>query len=276
MDMKYLAQCGGYIVDVPNIDFVRCDGTVFSYDELSTAGLSRTQNSVTITGGQSAYPVAIIDTDSTSEFTFASSQFTMDMFEMAQSAKQKIGDFGTRESNRFEVAAENKITIPYELKEGSVFIRGLEEAEEAPTTGKYKVEIADATATITFAEGEFEVGDTVRVSYIRRVNNATKLAIKTNTSTAKGELFAHWPVYTDGADCTEAAVKGWLHLHIPRCRATALPGFDNSYKSAATNSVTFAAMDAKRADKLAVEWTYEPTNEDGSINTTAGDGAVEW
>ena len=275
MDAKYLADLGGYILDVPNIEFVRCDGTVFSYDELSTASMNNTKNSVSINGGQSAYPVAIIDTDNTSEVSFASAQFRLDMFEMAQAVHQRTGDFGTRESARYEVETGNKITIPYEIKEGSVFIRGLKEGDAA-AQGTFKVEITDATAVITFAEGEYAIGDTVRVSYVRRVNDAAKLEIKTNSATAKGELYAHWPVYSDGTDCAEAAVKGYLHLHIPRCRATAMPGFDNSYKSASTNGVTFAAIDAKRADKVAVEWIFEQLNADGTINTTAGEGEVEW
>lgn len=279
MDARKLSQLGGYIVDTPNIDFVRCDGTVFSYDEVSTASMSNTKNNITITGGQGAYPLAYIDTDSTSEVTFASAQFSLDMFEMTQNVKQKVGSFGTRESARFEVDAEHKITIPYELKEKSVFIRDMAEGTAA-AAGTYTVtannEGDEPSTVITFAEGDFAVGDSVRVSYVRRVNDSAKLEIKTNSTSAKGELFAHWPVYSDGTDCADAAVKGWLHMHIPRCRVTALPGFDNSYKSASTNSVTFAAIDAKRADKVAVDWIYEPTNADGTINTAAGEGNVEW
>ena len=119
------------------------------------------------------------------------------------------------------------------------------------------------------------VGDTIRVAYRRRVNGASLATVKTNSTTAKGSLYAHWPVYSSGTDCTESAIKGWLHLYVPRVRVTALPGFDNSYKSAATNGVTFAAIDPKRADEKMYDIYYEPLDADGQIVTTTT-GDVKW
>lgn len=62
---------------------------------------------------------------------------------------------------------------------------------------------------------------------------------------------------------------------MPRVRVTALPGFDNSYKSAATNGVTFAAIDPKRADEKMYDIYYEPLDVDGQIVTTTT-GDVKW
>lgn len=42
---QYIEQIGGYIADTPNIDFERCDGTIFSYYEVSTANMNSTNNS---------------------------------------------------------------------------------------------------------------------------------------------------------------------------------------------------------------------------------------
>ena len=112
-------------------------------------------------------------------------------------------------------------------------------------------------------------------AYRRRVNGASVATVKTNSTTAKGSLYAHWPVYSSGTDCTESAIKGWLHLYVPRVRVTALPGFDNSYKSAATNGVTFAAIDPKRADEKMYDIYYEPLDADGQIVTTTT-GDVKW
>lgn len=120
------------------------------------------------------------------------------------------------------------------------------------------------------------VGDTIRVSYRRRVVEAQRVVVTTTGTTAKGSLYAHWPVYSSGTDCTEAAIKGWLHLYIPRVRVTALPGFDNSYKSASTNSVTFAAIDAKRADGKMYELDYEPLDANGEIVTKTDATEVAW
>lgn len=276
----YIEKQDGYIADNPNIDFERCDGTVFSYYEVNTASMNNTSNSLTITGGQGNYPLAYIDTDKTLEFTFSSSQFSLDMFAMANASAIVDGDFGTLETKRYDVATGLKITIPYECQANSVKIRGMEEATTA-AAGKFAVVITAATAEaagkteVTFNEGDAAIGDTIRVSYRRRIVNANKVTVTTKATTAKGALHAHWPVYSAGTDCTEAAIKGWLHLYLPRCRVTALPGFDNSYKSASTNSVTFAAIDPKRADEKMFDLYYEPLDENGNIVTKSA-GTVVW
>lgn len=256
--------------------FNRCDGKKFAFDEVSTSSLTNTANVLTITGGQGAYPLAYIDTDRALELTFASAQFSLDMFQMANAAQMKDGDYGSLESSLCSIA-ENKITLPFEVKEKSISINGLEEADAAEP-GKYAV-TATTTPTpstvIELDEEDAKVGDHVRVFYRRRINAASHLEIKTTTTSARGELWAHYPVYSSGTDCTDAARKGMLHIFIPRVRATALPGIESSYKSAQTFSVTFAAIDPKRADEKMYSIFYEPFGADGSINTVAS-GNADW
>lgn len=201
------------------------------------------------------------------------------MFAMANAVKMKQGDVSTLESRLYDVETGRKITLPYEVRTGSVKINGFTEAAEA-AAGKFSVVITTTgegtpKTEITFAEGDVNVGDTLRVAYRRRVNGASVATVKTNSTTAKGALFAHWPVYSSGTDCTESAVKGYLHLFIPRVRVTALPGFDSNYKTAGTNSVTFSAIDPKRADQKMYDLTYEPLDANGDIVTTAT-GDVNW
>jgi hypothetical protein len=237
----YLPKYDGYIVDNPNIDFLRCDGTVFSFDEVSTASVTNTSNQITITGGQGRSPLAFIDSDMTSEITFASAQFTLDMFAMANAAAITEGDYGTLESGLYTVDSTLKVTLPFEVKAGSVKVlrpAGLAE-DTTLAAGKFTVTITAATAQadgsteIAFNSGDVAANDEIRVAYIRRVVNASKVAVTTESTTAKGALWAHWPVYSSGSDCSESAKKGILHYCMKRCRATALPGFDSSYKSAA-------------------------------------------
>jgi len=281
--MLYIEKYNGYLADVPNIEFVRCDGTVFAYDELNSASLTAGHNMITITGGQGNFPLAYIDTDSTLEFTFESSQFTLEIFEMANGVSQVEGDFGMLESNRFDVESGLKVTIPYEVKSGSVYIRGLTEDTTA-ATGKYAVSITAATsetagkAVVTFYEGDVTVGQTIRVAYQRRVVGSSKVPVKTTSTTAKGSLFAHWPLYSDGTSCADAAIKGYLHLYIPRVRVTALPGFSNSYKQASTTSLTFAAMNPKLGSKSMYDLVFEPTDANGEIVTksSVATGSVDW
>ena len=201
------------------------------------------------------------------------------MFAMANAVKMVKGDVATLESRLYEVATGLKITLPYEVQEKSVRINGFEEAAEA-AEGKFSVVITTTgegapNTVITFAENDVAVGDTLRVAYRRRVNGASVATVKTNSTTAKGALYAHWPVYSSGTDCTESSIKGYLHLFIPRVRVTALPGFENSYKQAATNAVTFSAIDPKRADEKMYDLYYEPLDENGDIVTT-GTGTVNW
>lgn len=196
---------------------------------------------------------------------------------MANAVSMKQGDMATLESRLYEVKAGLKITLPFEVQEKSVRINGYTEAAEA-ATGKFTVKIATDTSPsteITFFEGDVEAGDTLRVAYRRRVNGASVATVKTNSTTAKGALYAHWPVYSSGTDCTESAVKGYLHLFVPRVRVTALPGFDNSYKSASTNAVTFSAIDPKRADNKIYDLYYEPLDTNGEI-ITESTGDVNW
>lgn len=232
----YLPKYDGYIVDNPNIDFLRCDGTVFSFDEVSTASVTNTSNQITITGGQGRSPLAFIDSDMTSEITFASALFTLDMFAMANAAAITEGDYGTLESGLYAVTTGLKVTLPFEVKAGSVKVlrpAGLAE-DTTLAAGKFTVAITAAAAAtagateITFNTGDVAIGDEIRVAYIRRVVEASKVAVTTESTTAKGALYAHWPVYSSGADCTAANRKGWLHFCMKRCRATALPGFDSS------------------------------------------------
>ena len=84
--------------------------------------------------------------------------------------------------------------------------------------------------------------------------------------------------YSDGTSCADAAVKGYLHLYLPRVRVTALPGFSNSYKQASTAGLTFAAMDPKLGSKSMYDLVFEPTDSDGNIVTKSSiaTGSVGW
>lgn len=240
--------------------------------------MSATNNTLSVTGGQGNYPLAFIETDKALEFTFASSQFSLDMFAMANAVQMRQADVATLESRLVEVANGYKVTLPFEVQEKSIRVNGLSESD-TEEDGQFSVKITSGdapTTTIIFGADDVEVGDTLRIAYRRRVNGASVATVKTNSTTAKGSLYAHWPVYSSGTDSAESAVKGYLHLYIPRVRVTALPGFDNSYKSAATNGVTFSAIDPKRADEKMYDLYYEPLNSDGGIITTSTDEKVIW
>lgn len=197
--MVYLEKYQGYMADNPNVEFVRCDGKVFAYDEVNTASVNNTRNMLTITGGQGNYPLAYIDTDATLEFQFDIANFDMTLFELANATNVDEGDFGIVESKRFNVETGVKINLPFEVQAKSVAIRGLEE-DNAAAAGKFKVVITASAADtagkteITLDGGDASVGDVIRVAYRRRIVNGGKVTVKTMDTTAKGQFYAHWPI----------------------------------------------------------------------------------
>ena len=268
--MLWIDKYQGFMADVPDITFIRCDGTAFSYDTLTSASMTHNHNTITITGGTGSFPLAYIDTDSSLEFTFECAEFNLDIFEMANAVDIEEGDFGSYESGMYAVETGVKINLPFEVKDKSVKIRGLEE-DTAAAAGKFAVAITASTASvegktvITLDSGDASVGDSIRVVYQRRIVNGARVPVLTTSTTAKGSLYANWNIYSDGASCADATIKGILHLVIYRVRVTALPGFSNSYKQASTNSLTFAAMDARRPDKKMFDLIYEPMDSKGGI-----------
>lgn len=253
----YIKKFGGFIADVANIDFKRCDGTVYSCDTATATNMTPSANSISVTGGQGQYPIGFIDTDRGLECGFTNARFDADMFEITNATTAEDGEVSTFETKKYSVVAGPKIEFDFEVTADTVYIRGLEASTSEATTGKFKVESSSNKTTITFAEGDVAVGDEVYVSYERKIANAHNIVVKTNTASAKGEVWMHWPIYSDGTDCTEAAIKGFVHVHVFRVRVTALPAIDSSYKTAATYAITFTAIDPKRADGKMYEVTYE-------------------
>lgn len=351
----YIEKFGGYIADNPNIEFEVCgkDGksVVYSYDEVNTASMTNNSESIEITGGQGNFPLAVLDTTKTLEFTFESSEFTLDMFAMANDVKPIKasdyvgGSYYVRTSKRFDVDNDLSITIDDIVDDTSIYINGFEAAtapaagqymitteggtpgddtnslqkimqaastaltkakadestaytnyinalktedgteDDATTLAAYSKAVADRQAAqvayaeavknynasitggnkvkITFSDADMDKGDTVRVSYLRKVNDDSHIAsILTTSHTVKGQLTATWPVYSSGTSCDDAAIKAYVHVFMPLVRATALPGFDSSYKTAMTQSITFTALDPKRGDKKMFDVIWEENHED--------------
>ena len=99
------------------------------------------------------------------------------------------------------------------------------------------------------------VGD-VEITYQTALAGGADIMYSTNRDAVMGEVFMRWPVYSANSDCTDSSVKGYVELHVFRCRVTQGPGFDSSYKSAQTNQCTFSAVDAKRADDTVYSLAY--------------------
>lgn len=257
----YVAPINGFIVDSPEIDFIRCDAKKFSFKNVKTANFSNTSNVMEIAAGWSQYPLAFIDSSKTLELGFSSADFTMDIFGLANNLTAAASTEASLRSDLFEVTTGLIVIIPelYALNpENNVFVDGFTMGTATAAAGVCKVETVTNTTKITFYTGEVAVGDYVLVSYYHTPVNGKAISVLTTTNGGRGQLFARYPVYSGGSTCTDAAVKGYLTLNIYRCRVTEMPGLDSSYKSESNPALKFSAMDPKRPDKKMFSLTYEP------------------
>ena len=125
----------------------------------------------------------------------------------------------------------------------------LETTKDA-STGVYKTRIV-----LKGKDGEgIAKGDQLDVSYVYTENIDTIQV--DNQQTFVGEAILKWPVYASGEETKAAGVKGYMIMHIYKCRCTAMPGFDTSYKSTATNGITLSAMDSHRHDGAIYSMSY--------------------
>lgn len=250
----YVAKFRGYIADVPKVIFDRCDGKRFAFDELTAATVTPNIETTPINAGWSMYPVAVLPGQSSFEMTLTSGQFDAELFSMANKVDY-VHRGGTGEetyalatSERYNVGADNVITLDHVAVPGTIYISGLEEtSEQTVAEGTYKVGTTqgdNAKTTITFA-----AADSLKfVEVVYDYEQEAMEAIIDNKSSAIGQAACIWPVYGSGDDCTESDIIGYYVVKVFRARITTAPGFDTSYKSAATFQLTLTALDAKRND----------------------------
>ena len=180
--------------------------------------------------------VAYLPGASPMEISMTSGQFNADMFAMANA--RNFHKAGSEEADETYYmyhtetltpdATAHTVVLTYPAVADTIVINGLEQAQAA-AEGKFAAATADGKTTLTFDASETGA---MEITYQYEVNDAQIINVD-NKSAAIGEVIMKWPVYAAGDDCTESAIKGYVTLRIYRCRVTAMPGFDTSYKSAA-------------------------------------------
>ena len=252
----YSDKYKGYIADVADIDFIRCDGKAYSCKEATATSITPGGDAIQVTGGQGSVPLAFIDSGKTLDISFTNAAFDMDMFEIIgteeaeeASAQAPKAIFTTE---RVTVAAGPTATLSHTpITTKTMYAQGLRYSATAGA-GKFTV---DGT-TVSFNAGDVTVGKDIDVNYYYEVEEAHVVPVRTNSQSARGEVWFHIPVYSSGTDCTESSIRGWIDVHIFRVRVTTPAPIDTSYKTAATFAVSFSAMDPKRTDKLMYEINY--------------------
>lgn len=252
----YVPEFKGYIADVPRLWFKRCDGRMFYFDELTAATVTPQVNYTEINAGWSLFPVAYLPGQSTFEMSITSGKFEADLFVMTNATKfEKNNAYKVPITEVLTLDGENEVDLAHDPVAGSVSIAGLTETAQTPTEGKFKVTVANdpAPAKITFYANDVQ-GGIVEVSYF--YNEEAQEANIDNRSSAMGEAVMVYPVYGNGDDCTDSSIIGHVYVRVYKCRVTAQPGFDASYKTANTFQFTLAAMDAKRPDDACYSVAY--------------------
>jgi hypothetical protein len=271
----YIPAFKGYMADVPEVWFKRCDDAIFHYDELTQCSVNPNVQFTEINGGWSLFPVAYVPGQGTLELQMTSAQFNADLFAMANGVEfQDDPTFQMPVTEYVEVKVENNtrtLTLTNEPVEGTVSILHLKEGPEAgqpdADTGlsTFKVE----GKVITLPDDE-KIKGTIEVYYETEVATAKSVDIN-NQAAATGEAICKWPVYAAGDDCSGSAIKGYAILKIYKARVTQMPGFDTSYKSAATNAITLSAMDAKKLNQEAYKLTFVEVAAEKAAQAAAGD-----
>ena len=252
----YIPEFQGYIADVPRMWFKRCDGRMFYFDELTQASVTPNVQYTEVNAGWSLFPVAYLPGQSTFEMQVTSGKFEADLFVMTNATKfQANANYEVPMTEFLTLDGQQEVTLAKNPVTGSVSIAGLEETSSSPTAGYFKVTAAAGAnpAKITFAQNDVE-GGKVEVNYF--YYDAAQEANITNQSSAMGEAIMVYPVYGNGDDCTDSSIIGHVYVHVYKCRVTAQPGFDASYKTANTFQFTIAAMDAKRQDQACYSIAY--------------------
>lgn len=283
MARTYIPAYKGYITDVPEIWFKRNDGKVFHYDQISQANVTPQVNYTEVNGGWSLYPVAYLPAQSSMEMSFTSAQFSTDLFSLANDLDFKNRTVAVPHTVYLDrdttVTSSNvyKFTTKEVVDLASIQVDGLKKNDdEELIAGEWKVESqtlaegagTEYTVTAVFGTDDLVDGKAPTTLSVFYEETKTLPSIRVdNKRSAIGELIAKYPVYSAGDEQQAGGVKGFVMVRIYRCRATAMPGFDTSYKSAASNQVTFGTLESKQTDGAAYTISYfDNTNDDTAVD----------
>ena len=174
--------------------------------------------------------------------SMTSGQFNSELFEMANgSSFAEDSTYTTYITETVTFDNSGKATVAYVPVADSITWAGQGTSDTATISGK------EVTVTGLTGDVELTYETVISGAHVAKINNS---------QTAIGAATLRWPVYSSGDDCSDSAIKGYVEMKIFRCRVSQGPGFDTSYKSAATNQVTFATMDAKRLDNTDYSIAY--------------------
>lgn len=241
--------------------------------------MTNTDNPTAVYGGWGKTPLGFIEGDATMEISYTDAMFYQDMFTVSSAGTTVSHDAQTtvRGGGIYTVKTGLKIEIPFQVNTANIQIAGFDVQSSGTAAAGKPVAAYDSTnkkTTITFAADDAVVGDDMLVTYERAVAKAEVTTITTVGGAARGSLTMTWAVMSAGDDCSQAAVKGYLHLKVPRVMVTTRASLDTSRSTASTPNIVFSAIDAHRGDNKWYDLIYEPLT-DGAISTEYS-GDITW
>lgn len=241
--------------------------------------MTNTDNPTAVYGGWGKTPLGFIEGDATMEISYTDAMFYQDMFTVSSAGTTVSHDAQTtvRGGGIYTVETGLKIEIPFQVNTANIQIAGFDVQSSGTAAAGKPVAAYDSTnkkTTITFAADDAVVGDDMLVTYERAVAKAEVTTITTVGGAARGSLTMTWAVMSAGDDCSQAAVKGYLHLKVPRVMVTTRASLDTSRSTASTPNIVFSAIDAHRGDNKWYDLIYEPLT-DGAISTEYS-GDITW
>ena len=241
--------------------------------------MTNTDSPTAVYGGWGKTPLGFIEGDATMEISYTDAMFYQDMFTVSSAGTTVSRDAQTsvRGGGVYIVETGPKIEIPFQVNLTNIKIAGYTVAGTGTAAAGQPVAAYDSATkktTITFAADDAVVGEDMLVTYERAVAKADVTTITTIGGAARGSLTMTWAVMSAGDDCSQAAVKGYLHLKVPRVMVTTRASLDTSRSTAATPNIVFSAIDAHRGDNKWYDLIYEPLT-DGAISTDYT-GNITW
>lgn len=241
--------------------------------------MTNTDNSTAVYGGWAKSPIGYIEGDSTMEISYTDAMFYQDMFSVSSAGTVvATKDTAVRGGGVYTVKTGLIIELPFQVNLSTIQIHGFDVQATGTAAANKPVAAYDSVnkkTTITFASGDATVGDDMIVTYERRVAAADVATVTTSGGSSRGSLTMTWAVMSDGSDCSQASIVGFLHLQVPRVMVTTRASLDTSRGTAATPNIVFAAIDAHRGDQKWYDLIWEPL-EDGAISTDYAEGDFVW
>ena len=247
----------GFIVDSPKVLIKSKKGLVV-IDRASSGECNFSGDSISISGGWSAYALAEIPKSTKIEV-----KITNPVFDMNQMALQSGGTVSegavnyTKFGDIYVVDADNTITINEAVIAKSVLISGYTEVTVAPVaTKEFLVTTTGEITTVEFFTDVVADTEISPVYEVLTVATAVNLSAKTTDFPSSGSVIMTFPIFE--SETTESAIFAYGQLTIYKAMISQTSKLGSAYKTASTFDISLTGLDARRADSKCWDFTIIP------------------